>query len=89
MAQYFDWDDEKNKKLKEWIRGISFEEVIIALEWENLLDIIESPTHPWQECYVIQIRDYVYIVPYTENGEKIFLKTIYPSRKFTKYYLHK
>ena len=83
----FDWSDEKNHLLKNSERKMSFEEIVIALEWDGLIDIIESPTHRGQSCFVVQIADYVYVVPYVEDGEKIFLKTIYPSRKFTKYYL--
>ena len=43
----------------------------------------------WQKCYVININDYVYIVPFVQEWNKIFLETIYPSRKYTKYYLNK
>lgn len=30
-----------------------------------------------------------YVVPFVETGEKMFLKTIFPSRKYTKRYLSK
>jgi hypothetical protein len=40
-----------------------------------------------QRSFVIDIDDYIYLVPYIENEEEIYLKTIYPSRKFTKIYL--
>jgi uncharacterized DUF497 family protein len=83
----FEWNEEKNKLLKESERNISFEDVVIALQNEKLLDVIPSPTHENQECFVINIRDYVYIVPFVMDEEVIFLKTIYPSRKHTKYYL--
>jgi len=33
------------------------------------------------------IDGYAYLVPYVENEEEIFLKTIIPSRKATKRYL--
>jgi len=36
---------------------------------------------------VIRIDDYVYLVPYIENGGELFLKTIIPSRKATNSYL--
>jgi hypothetical protein len=35
----------------------------------------------------LEINDYVYYVPFIEDNEKIFLKTIIPSRKYTKKYL--
>jgi len=83
----FEWNEEKNSILKASNRNISFEDVVIALENEKLLDVISSPTHENQECLVIDIRDYVYIVPFVMDGDVVFLKTIYPSRKHTKYYL--
>lgn len=89
---YFEWDDEKNNLLKSdsTRQNISFESVVIALtKEENLLDYIDSPTHYWQKCYVININDYVYIVPFVQEWNKIFLETIYSSRKYTKYYLNK
>lgn len=86
LKKYFDWSDEKNELLKN-TRGISFEDVVLSLQSGKLLDKIKSPTHEDQECYVIDINDYVYIIPFAEDEEKVFLKTIYPSRKHTKYYL--
>lgn len=38
---------------------------------------------------VIEINNYAYVVPYVEKEGKIFLKTIFPSRKYTKRYLRK
>jgi hypothetical protein len=86
LEKYYDWSDEKNRLLKE-SRDISFEDVVLALESEKLLDKIASPTSDNQLCYVVEINNYVYIVPFVEDDEKIFFKTIYPSRKHTKYYL--
>ncbi len=87
--KYFDWDKAKNELLKAE-RGVSFEEVYIAIEAGGLLDVIENPnkeTYPHQKIYVININDYVYLVPFVEDEEKLFLKTIFPSRKMTKKYL--
>ena len=36
---------------------------------------------------VIGIDNYAYLVPYVEDAEEIFLKTIIPSRKATDTYL--
>ena len=33
--------------------------------------------------FIIKIDDYAYIIPFVENENEIFLKTIYPSRKAT------
>ena len=48
--------------------------------------------HPNQEVYpgqrimVIGMTNYAYLVPYVENEEELFLKTIIPSRKATQQY---
>ena len=81
---------EKNELLKEQ-RDVSFEDVILALESGNLLDDIEHPNkekYPNQNIFiiVIEIKDYVYLVPYVEDDTSIFLKTIIPSRQMNKKY---
>ena len=88
MALY-DWDPEKNQQLIEE-RGISFEEIIFHLQSDSLLDDVEHPNqkdYSHQRMYVVSIEDYVYLVPYVESENEIFLKTIIPSRKATKRYL--
>jgi uncharacterized DUF497 family protein len=85
----FDWDPEKNQLLAEE-RKISFEEVIFHLQSDGLLDDVMHPNqanYPRQKMYVVAIEDYVYLVPYIESNDDIFLKTIIPSRKATKQYL--
>ena len=89
--KYFDWDVSKNNLLKE-LRNISFEEIVISIANDKLLDIVEHPNkqkYPDQKMFVVEIRDYVYITPFIEDDEKYFLKTIYPSREATKKYLNK
>lgn len=86
---YIDYSPEKNLLLKQ-TRGISFEEVVLAIERGKVLDIIAHPNtqkYHNQKIYVININYYVYLVPFVRQGEKIFLKTIFPSRKLTKKYL--
>ena len=81
--RYFNWNYEKNKKLiKE--RGISFEICLIKIETGEILDILENKNYEKQKIFVLEIEDYVYIIPFVENGEEVFLKTIIPSRKLTK-----
>ena len=85
----FDCDPQKNTKLKEG-RGVSFEEIICMIEDGKVLDIIEnnnSNKYPHQKMYVIDIDGYVYLVPFIQDKNRIFLKTIFPSRKATKQYL--
>ena len=84
--KYFNWNSEKNKKLiKE--RGVSFEMCLVKIADKDVLDVLESTNHPNQKIFVLEIDEYVYIVPFVENEDEIFLKTIIPSRKFTKKYL--
>jgi len=84
-----EWNKLKNSRLRNE-RGIGFEDVLTALHSDGLLDMITHPNqqnHSNQKVFVICVNDYVYIIPYVEDEEKIFLKTIYPSRKMTKKYL--
>jgi uncharacterized DUF497 family protein len=87
--KYFSWDSEKNEKLKAE-RNISFEEIVFYIERGQILDILEHPNkkkYPTQFIFVIQVEDYVYLVPFVEGENEIILKTIIPSRKATKHYL--
>lgn len=87
--KYFDWSEDKNDRLKAE-RGISFEDIIIALTDDRVLDIlpqVNAKKYPNQKIYIVEINQYVYLVPFVEDDEKIFLKTIFPSRKATKHYL--
>ncbi len=87
--KYFDWDEEKNKRLKDE-RGVGFEDITLAFAEDRVLDVLESPNkqkYPTQKMYAVNIGQYVYLCPFVEEDEKIFLKTIFPSRKATKKYL--
>lgn len=82
------WDSAKNEKLKTE-RGISFEEILVCIENREVLAIIQNPSkkHSYQMAFVIGLNNYVYYIPFIEEGDDIFLKTIIPSRKLTKEYL--
>jgi len=83
------WNPDKNRKLIEE-RDISFENIVFSLQSGCLLDDISHPNnekYPQQRIFVVEIDKYAYLVPYVENDEQIFLKTIVPSRKATKQYL--
>jgi len=84
----FDWDEEKNRFLKE-SRGISFEEAVFHIQNGDLLARLDHANlrYAHQQIFVVRIADYVYAVPFVENQEKYFLKTIIPSRKLTRDYL--
>jgi hypothetical protein len=83
------WNREKNDFLFR-DRGVCFEQVVPILERDETLDIIEHPNpikYPKQKLFVVEIDGYAYYVPYVENADEIFLKTIIPSRKATEKYL--
>lgn len=85
----FNWNENKNNLLiKE--RNISFPEVVKAIKEGDLLDVIDhynKEKYSQQSIFIIKLKDYVYLVPFVESNQEIFLKTIIPSRKMTKKYL--
>jgi hypothetical protein len=88
-VKYFDWDSFKNIKLKSE-RGVSFEDILSAIEGGKVLDDLEHPNqgrYPGQRILVVDFDGYAHLIPYVEDEVKIFLKTIIPSRKATKEYL--
>jgi hypothetical protein len=85
----FRWDPEKNEHLKIG-RGISYEEIVLAIEGGGLLDVLVHPNqkrYPGQVVLVVGYRAYVYLVPSVEEDEYYFLKTIIPSRKAVREYM--
>ena len=85
----YNWNSDKNQELIVG-RGVSFEEAIFHIGHGGLLDDIAHPNasdYPNQRIFVICMKDYVYLVPYVESEDEVFLKTIIPSRKFTRLYL--
>ncbi|NQV49666.1 MAG: toxin [Candidatus Marinimicrobia bacterium] len=87
--KYLNWNSEKNELLKKE-RGISFEIMAFQIEVGNILDVIDHPNqdkYPGLRIFVIEFEEYAYFVPFVENDDEVFLKTIIPSRKGTKDYL--
>ena len=85
----FAWNTEKNNLLKAE-RQVTFEEVVLCIEMGFLLDVLEHPNqekYQEQRIFVVQIDNYVYLVPFIESEHEVFLKTIIPSRKATRKYL--
>ena len=83
------WNAEKNQTLMKE-RGVSFEDIVFSIQQGDLLDDLSHPNkdkYPNQRLFVINVEGYAHLVPYVENEEGIFLKTIIPSRKATKKYL--
>lgn len=82
----FRWPPEKNEVLKTE-RGISFEEITVAVEAGALLDLVPHPNpkkYPRQMIMVVEVAGYAYLVPFVEQNDHFFLKTIIPSRKATR-----
>ena len=87
----FRWSPLKNEQLQTE-RGISFERVVVAVEGGGLLDILEhrNPNrYPNQRVLVVSCDAYVYLVPFVEEPDHFFLKTVIPSRKATRDYLRR
>lgn len=85
----FDWNAEKNVWLKK-VRGITFNDILYHIENGDLLDILQHGNlkkYPNQRIFVVNVEGYVFLVPFVESSDDIFLKTIIPSRKMTRIYL--
>ena len=92
MYKLITWDEEKNDILKKQ-RWVSFEDIKIIIKNDDIIDIYEEhynkDKYPNQKIIFVNIKNYIYIVPFIEDKEEIFLKTIIPSRKYTKIFLNK
>lgn len=87
----FRWNHNKNETLKSE-RNISFEEIVLAIEADGLLDMLQHPNiekYPNQSILVVAFEHYVYLVPFVEEPNYYYLKTVIPSRKATRNYLLK
>ncbi|CAN5244816.1 hypothetical protein BH24PSE2_BH24PSE2_20380 [soil metagenome] len=82
------WSAEKNEFLKAE-RGVSFEDVVFHIQAGDLMATFDHPNqerYRGQQIHVVAIEGYVYLVPFVEREDEVFLKTIIPSRKATKRY---
>jgi len=87
----FHWSSEKNESLSA-DRGISFETVTVAIGAGGLLDILAHPNqrqYPRQRILVVAVDGYAYLVPFVEEDDYLFPKTIIPSREATREYLRR
>lgn len=87
--KYYNWNPEKNEKLQKE-RGMSFELIIHQIETGHVLDIYYHPNqeqYPGQKVFVVEFEEYAFLVPFVEDEEQIFLKTITPNRSETRKYL--
>jgi len=72
-------------------RTVSFEQMVVAIEGGGLLDLLAHPNpakYPNQKILVVATDRYAYLVPFVEQADHYFLKTVIPSRKATRDYLN-
>ncbi len=75
------WNPVKSIRLKR-IRGASFEDLFTG----KLLDIRDNPSRSNQRMLIFDYRGYIWAAPCVIEGEEIFLKTLYRSRKYQRIY---
>ena len=79
--RFIKWNILKSERLKK-ARGVSFEEIIRA----KLVAVKRHPKKEYQEIMLFEYKGYIWVVPFVKSNEEIFLKTLYPSRKYTTIY---
>ena len=87
----FRWPPDKNALLKQE-RGVSFEDITVAVEAGALLEIVphQNPKkYPRQKIMVVEVAGYAFLAPFVEEDDHFFLKTIIPSRKATRDFIAK
>ena len=88
MEKPIRWSEEKNQLLI-LQRGVGFEMVLEKIERKEILSRYQHPDqekYPGQWIFVLELNAYIHYVPFVENDEEIFLKSIIPSRKLHKQY---
>ena len=75
------WNLFKNEQLKR-TRGISFEEIINS----KLIAVLKHPSRGNQRIMLFEYKKYIWVAPFIEGKNYYFLKTFFPSRKYTKIY---
>ncbi len=83
MVKRIEWNKEKDRLLIK-SRSVSFSMVADKLISGDILDVIDNPGYKNQKIFIIKINGYIHCVPFVEDEEKIFLKTIYANRKINK-----
>lgn len=75
------WNPTKSSRLKR-TRGVSFEEILAS----KFIDICDHHNRLHQKVMLFEYKNYLWVVPFVETETEVFLKTLYPSRKYTKLY---
>ena len=86
-----EWNIDKNEQLKKQ-RGVCFEDVECAILDDKMVGIkphFNPEKYPNQKILIVELNAYIYYVPFVLDDEKLFLKSIIPSRKLNKMYNRK
>lgn len=75
------WDLLKNERLKR-TRGVSFDAIIQS----KLITVKRHSQKAHQYIMLFEYKEYIWVVPFVESDDWIFLKTLFPSRKYTGMY---
>ncbi|MDA1316694.1 MAG: toxin [bacterium] len=84
------FNKEKSTLLKR-VRGVDFNEIKSAINQGLLIDTIDhynKDAYRNQKIFLVRLKQYIFCVPFVEEDTYIFLKTLFPSRKYTKKYYH-
>lgn len=73
------WNLLKSERLKK-TRGASFEELMQS----KLVAVKRHPKRTHQDIMLFEHQGYIWVVPFVVTGDEVFLKTLYPSRRYTK-----
>ena len=76
------WSPDKNIEIKN-VRGVTFEQLLKS----RFIGIERNPKKSHQRLMLFEYRKYVWVAPYVKAEGYFFLKTAFPSRKYTKKYL--
>ncbi len=76
------WDLDKERELKR-TRNITFEQLLNT----PLIGVEKNRKRPHQRLMIFKYKGYAWIIPYVSGPGYIFLKTAFPSRKYTQKYL--
>lgn len=81
-----EWSITKNAELKQ-NRGVCFEDVEYAIREDKIINIVPHHNlekYPNQKILLVEVNGYIHYVPFVENEDSYFLKSIIPSRKYNK-----
>lgn len=73
------WNALKNERLKK-TRGVSFDDLLNS----RLIGVFNHPVRENQKLMLFEYKSYVWVVPFIDETDYYFLKTLFPSRKYTK-----